>query len=248
MSEKLRLLPMIASDGATQMSLDEALLDAAAVPTLRVYEWTRPTVSLGYFQDFDGVAGTLPPGEPPQIVRRITGGGAIWHEHEVTYCLVGTLGTCGFPGDTRSLYAALHGEVLAELARRGAALSLQRDAAGDRRYREEPRCFASPAVNDLIAAAGGKSLGSAARVRGERVLVHGSLKLASNRWDERAVAACGVTRDEAAAALVAGIARALGAAPESDSVTNAEAAARDRIRAARYGSDAWVVRRIGPRP
>ncbi|MBA2481712.1 MAG: lipoate--protein ligase family protein [Planctomycetes bacterium] len=248
MTEKLRLLPLITADGASQMALDEALLDAARGPTLRIYRWAEPTVSLGYFQDHGSVVASLPVQDPPRVVRRITGGGAIWHEHEVTYCLVANRGMAGVPADTRALYAQLHGEVLEELAHRGAALDLQRGTTGDRRYRDEPRCFASPAENDLVASAGGKALGSAARTRGARILVHGSLKLASNRWDLGAVAACGLSTDDAVTALITGLARAIGVEPSPGDISAEETAARDRILQERYATSDWVQRRIGPRP
>ncbi len=211
----LRLLPTLETDGPTQMATDEALLEAAATTTLRLYRWRPAAVSLGYFQDWEGIVPRLPPGPsgPLAVVRRITGGGAIWHEHEVTYALVGALGQGGLPERVRDVYPLLHGAVLAELRRRGARLDRQDADAGDRRYREEPRCFASPAADDLVSAAGGKVLGSAARVRERRVLVHGSLKLATNPWDGPAVAACGLPWDEASAALLAGIAAVLGQTP-----------------------------------
>jgi lipoate-protein ligase A len=244
----LRLLPEQFADGATNMATDEALLEAAERPTLRLYGWTRATISLGYFQEHDAVLASLPRADPgPDLVRRITGGGAIWHEHEVTYCLVGVLGADGFPGSARELYPLLHRAVRAELIRRGAALGLQADAVGDRRYRDEPRCFASPAADDLTAPGGGKALGSAARTRARRILVHGSLKLASNPWDGAVTAPCGVDREGAAAALRDGISRALGLALTSGEETAAEAEARARIRAARYGDARWVRERVGPK-
>src|SRR4051794_28694168 len=188
----LRLLPPTVDDGATAMALDEALLEAAEEPTLRLYSWVNATVSLGYFQDHAEVMARVAAASAPAppAVRRITGGGAIWHEHEVTYCLVGELGRGGFPATARALYPLLHGAVRTELAARGAPLERQAEPTGDRRYRAEPRCFASPAADDLTAPTGGKALGSAARQRGSRILVHGSLKLASNPWDGPAVARC----------------------------------------------------------
>lgn len=74
------------------MAIDEAVLDHIAdkksPPTLRLYGWMPPAVSIGYFQslqeevDLDackkfGV----------DIVRRVTGGGAVFHEHEITYSI-----------------------------------------------------------------------------------------------------------------------------------------------------------------
>ncbi|MBA3937849.1 MAG: lipoate--protein ligase family protein [Planctomycetes bacterium] len=245
----LRLLPTLEADGPTQMATDEALLEAAVATTLRLYRWRPATVSLGYFQAWEGIAPRLPPGPagPLPVVRRITGGGAIWHDHEVTYALVGELGRDGLPERVRDVYPLLHGAVMAELSRRGASVDRQEADAGDRRYREEPRCFASPAADDLVSAAGGKVLGSAARVRERRILVHGSLKLASNPWDGVAVAACGLPWDEAAAALVTGIATALGLGTTDGQMTAGECAAQKRIHAERYGNDDWVQRRLGPR-
>ena len=240
----LRRIPDLCADGPTQMALDEALLEVAAGPTIRLYGWNPPTVSLGYFQDFPSATAGLPAGMA--VVRRITGGGAIWHESEVTYALVGRLGQDGFPATAAGLYPLLHSGVAAALAKRGVAPALQSDTCGDRRYRDEPRCFASPAKDDLVAGQGGKLLGSAARTRGTRVLVHGSLKLASNPWDGSVVAACGTDAATAAACLVEGIAAALGLRVVDGELDNGERAGLERIRTARYGDDAWVRERRGP--
>jgi lipoate-protein ligase A len=131
----------------------------------------------------------------------------------------------------------------------GARLATQDEAVGDRRYRSEPRCFASPAAGDLLGPAGGKVLGSAARTRGARILVHGSLKLASNPWDGPAVVGCGLDEAAAARALLEGFAAALGQElPEPQIPTPAETTAMESLRAARYGDRAWVERREGLRP
>lgn len=242
----IRLLPTLTADGPEQMARDEALLEEAAVATLRLYRWQPLAVSLGCFQDHAASTAGLPAGVA--VVRRITGGGAIWHADEVTYCLAGRLGADGFPARARDLYPLIHGAVLAALARRGAALALQPLGVGDRRYAAEPRCFASPAADDIVHADGGKALGSAARARGERFLLHGSLKLRSNPWDGPAVTGCGLAWEDAAAALREGIAGALGTALAPGGWTATELAAAARIRRARYADDAWVARRSGPRP
>ena len=227
------------------MALDEALLENSTTPSIRIYTWNPPAVSIGYFQDYGAIAARLPAGMT--IVRRITGGGAIWHEHEVTYSLVGILGQAGLPPRTKDLYPLLHGAIRSALARRGAPLLAQLETVGDRRYADEPRCFASPAADDLIHADGGKALGSAARARGTRVLVHGSLKLATNPWDGPAVAACGLSADAAEEALLEGISVALGEPLQPGALTAEEEWQRDHLLTLRYGTDAWVVRREGPR-
>ena len=71
------------------MAVDEALLAAAAeedTATLRLYQWSEPTLSLGYFQRYDDRqqhAASL----ASAVVRRSSGGGAILHDRELTYSL-----------------------------------------------------------------------------------------------------------------------------------------------------------------
>lgn len=240
----LRILSHTVADGPVQMAWDEALLDIPGPMTFRTYGWSRPTLSLGYFQAYAPIISQMPPGLP--VVRRITGGGAIWHEHEVTYALVGTLGQDGLPAQVRACYPLLHGAVLTALRRRGTPALRQPSSIGDRRYRDEPRCFASPAADDLVAAAGGKMLGSAGRVRNGRILIHGSLKLASNPWDGEAVSGCGLDADEARSLLREAFVTALAAEPVPESPSPLELAAHDRILAQRYGTTTWVEHRLGP--
>src|SRR5436305_13339788 len=83
-----RLLPDAVADGPANMADDELLLRSAALgrPSLRFYGWTEATLSLGYFQPAarrleDPLLRDLP------FVRRPTGGNALVHHHELTYCL-----------------------------------------------------------------------------------------------------------------------------------------------------------------
>jgi lipoyl(octanoyl) transferase len=79
-----RLMPMLDSPGALNMALDEALLRSALehkVASLRFYTWTEPTLSLGYFQKHIERLSSV------AWIRRPTGGDAIIHHHELTYCL-----------------------------------------------------------------------------------------------------------------------------------------------------------------
>ena len=66
---------------ARNMAIDEALLREVREPVLRIYEWSVPAVSLGYFQPH-ALAGERP------FVRRYTGGGLVDHAHDVTYTIV----------------------------------------------------------------------------------------------------------------------------------------------------------------
>lgn len=239
------ILPDLDADGPEQMCRDEALLAVGPAPCVRLYRFVPATLSLGYFQDFTAVTKALP--RPIPVVRRITGGGAIWHEHEITYAVIVVLGQDGLPARTQDLYPLLHGHVAAALGQRRVAAGRQAVTVGDRRYHDEPRCFASPAADDLVLG-DGKLLGSAARTRGQRVLVHGSLKLQTNAWDGPAVAGCGLPDEVAAEALRRGLVNALGgdAAPLAWPSGVLDEAAR--LRDLRYGDAGWVAERSGPRP
>ncbi|MCA9268810.1 MAG: hypothetical protein KDA41_10090, partial [Planctomycetales bacterium] len=92
MTESLpcRLIASEPCSGAMNMALDEALLESAAEAssaTLRIYQWSRPTLSLGYFQAAADRAGHVA-SRDCDLVRRQSGGGAILHDRELTYSLV----------------------------------------------------------------------------------------------------------------------------------------------------------------
>lgn len=237
-----RLLPFLRADGPTQMAADEALLECSEEPTARVYVFDPPTLSLGCFQDYEAVLGTWPQ-MPGSIVRRITGGGAIWHCHEVTFALM----TIALANErSEDWYLRIHQAVRKEvLLRGGHDLGLQSERRGDPRYRSEVRCFASPAAGDLIHGEA-KVLGSAARRRGERMLIHGSLKIAENEWDLSAATGCGLDEAGAKDALSAALGNILPGPQTPGDWTPTELAARERLHAER-SADAWIRERKGLR-
>jgi lipoate-protein ligase A len=77
------------ASGRRNMAVDEVLLQSAVndgIATVRVYAWDEPTVSLGYFQRAGEIAAD-PKLAGLAAVRRLSGGGAILHHHEITYSL-----------------------------------------------------------------------------------------------------------------------------------------------------------------
>jgi lipoyl(octanoyl) transferase len=75
--------------GPWNMAVDEALLEAAAADglcALRFYQWSEPTLSLGYFQAYADRQQHAASVQCP-VVRRQSGGGAILHDIELTYSL-----------------------------------------------------------------------------------------------------------------------------------------------------------------
>lgn len=93
MKEQWRLLLTDFNSASRNMAIDRAVLvensKGNVLPTVRFFRWDPPAISIGYFQslqeevDLDtcnrlGV----------DHVRRITGGGAVFHENELTYSIV----------------------------------------------------------------------------------------------------------------------------------------------------------------
>ncbi len=91
--QKWRLIKTIIGSGKMQMAIDEAMMFARSkriVPnTLRFYKWSPACVSIGFFQNINEEVDILKCDDLGiDYVRRYTGGGAVFHENEVTYSIV----------------------------------------------------------------------------------------------------------------------------------------------------------------
>jgi len=93
MTEEWRFLKTGAKSATYNMALDRAVLDACSIkrvpPTVRFYEWMPSAISIGYFQSLSEEVNLEKCREMDiDCVRRITGGGAVFHEKELTYSIV----------------------------------------------------------------------------------------------------------------------------------------------------------------
>lgn len=71
------------------MALDEALMDSTDnTIILRIYGWNPSCVSIGYFQSINDINLKKCQQERVDVVRRMTGGGAVFHESELTYSII----------------------------------------------------------------------------------------------------------------------------------------------------------------
>lgn len=159
--------------GAWNMAVDEMLLESTAAdkqPQLRLYAWTPATLSLGYFQRV-AERQTHRPSRACPLVRRPSGGGAILHDREITYCLA-------MPGE-RIDGAAIYRRVHAVFTDMLGSLGIDAELAGETRPEQgaEPfLCFQRRAVGDVMVG-GQKVIGSAQRRRRGALLQHGSILL-----------------------------------------------------------------------
>lgn len=172
-----RLLVSPAADGARNMALDHALLDRAAQhdeAVLRLYAWSRPTVSLGMhersrFTAEDAARLDL------DVVRRPTGGRALLHHREVTYSVTAPAQHASL----RESYAAINAILLDGLRRLGVP-ALEAERRGRPIAPDGAACFAEPNAGELVVD-GRKLVGSAQRRDEHAFLQHGSILLADDQ-------------------------------------------------------------------
>ena len=93
MTEEWRLLKTENNTASTNMAIDRAVLFANSEkkipPTVRFFTWSPPAISIGYFQSLeDEVDLDVCKSLGVDYVRRITGGGAVFHDKELTYSIV----------------------------------------------------------------------------------------------------------------------------------------------------------------
>lgn len=159
------------------MALDEAMLWAGingqVRPTLRLYGWSRPTVSIGYAQD----AGKDIDLERCQeldlgLVRRPTGGRAVLHEQELTYSLVAPEKIFSKPSSILEIYKEISGALIAGLS----LLGIEAQLVPVQRSKMSPSafCFSSPSAYE-VAVQGKKLVGSAQKRSRGYVLQQGSI-------------------------------------------------------------------------
>jgi lipoate-protein ligase A len=161
---------------AMDLAAAEALAAGSGLPTLRLYGWSPWAVSLGYNQREDEIDTARCVEAGIDVVRRPTGGRAILHAEELTYCVV-------MPAGRRSIldvYNEISAALVAGLGLFGVEATLQRsqpDFPEHYRSRSAIPCFTASARYE-IEVDGRKLVGSAQRrVSGARevVLQHGSI-------------------------------------------------------------------------
>ncbi len=176
MSPRWRLLQHGAAHGAFNMGVDEALLASAVagIATLRFYGWEGHWLSLGYAQRLDPrrIAACRDAGVG--IVRRVTGGRAVLHGSDLTYCLAAP--ETALPEGVRGSHRLVADALIAGLQSLGVAAGRTAATSGTAGSSEFD-CFAAPA-EDEICGRGRKLAGSAQRRTRGGLLQHGSIRLA----------------------------------------------------------------------
>lgn len=159
------------------MAVDEAIADACrqgqSPPTLRLYQWTQPALTIGYFQkvnrDIDEAV-CCKEGIP--IIRRITGGRAVLHGNDLTYSVASGAHVSQLPNTIRETFSAISRGLIEGLHQLGLEAETVRSPVYE--TGRSPVCFMSASWHEIICN-GRKIIGSAQRRWKDGMLQQGSL-------------------------------------------------------------------------
>jgi len=261
-----RLIRSPALSGAWNMAIDEAMLLAHAAgltpPTFRLYSWSPPAVSLGLLQPADVVNEPVCRQLGIDLVRRPSGGGAVLHQHEVTYAVVADGRLCPDGSSVLATYRWLARGLMEGLKLLGIDATLPESLWETKTpSRSLSFCFVRLTGADLEV--GGKKLGGSAQARRRFFLLqHGCIPLrleneilarlfGSLHLDTftsvELVAGRRVSPDEFAEALVRGFERALKVQFHEGELTEAELQAARLLMEGKYGTREWLLaRKVAP--
>lgn len=210
------------------MALDRAVLHGVAAgssaPTLRLYRWEVPTVSLGRFQPVEQVDQGVCDRRGFDVVRRPTGGRGVLHDDELTYSIVaGTRD--GVPAGVAASYRHLS----AALAEAYASLGVPaRVTARSRGERGAGACYLHATQADLSLGAA-KLSGSAQVWKDAAVLQHGSFVISRDVEAEAEVFRLDVRGREALDRTTATLSGTLGRSPAFEEIEGAVTRAVERV-------------------
>ena len=162
--------------GPENMALDVALLERAdrrGEAFLRLYRFDPPCLSLGRNEAAGGFDRAAIARRGGDVVRRPTGGGSVWHEHELTYAVAAPIAAFG---SLRQAYRAIHQRLLTALRLLGADVALAPDRPTARPPVPPSACFSQPVGGEVLLRTR-KLVGSAQMRRGGAFLQHGSILL-----------------------------------------------------------------------
>jgi lipoate-protein ligase A len=233
-------------DGAWNMAVDEALLRAAADSdriTLRIYAWSRPTVSLGYFQALADRASHAA-SRDCSVVRRASGGGAIVHDRELTYSLTAPVQD-RIDRQLSLWYDWVHEAWTVSLRELG--IEADRCADTDRLRERLFLCFQRRAAGDLLLKEY-KIGGSAQRRHQHAALQHGSLLLARSAAAPelpgiRELADRPWSDSSWRETWLETLARRMGVTWDPGSLTDQEVTWADALVRDKFGNPTWTCRR-----
>ncbi len=251
-----RLVSLEACDAYLNMAIDEVILkeisDGRVPNTLRIYTWRPSAVSIGYFQSIRDVVDVEACKRfGIDVVRRMTGGGAVYHDQagEITYSLIVREDDPRIPQDILKSYKIICRGLIEGLRK----LHLEAEF--------QP-------VNDVLI--GGKKISGNAQTRRHGVLLqHGTLlldfdpekmfnllKISQEKIRDKTISNAkdrvtsikrelnkNIVIEEAYSAIAWGFEKSLGVKFIPDRLSKSEVKASHIIRNAKYSKEEWNFQR-----
>jgi len=234
---KIRVLETGKNTASWNMALDEVLMKGATeVPVLRLYGWEPPAVSIGYFQRLNEEVNVKKCANLGiDVVRRITGGGAVLHDSELTYSFI----TKRYPQNIIDSYKLICDAIIIAINKFGFNAKF------------------SP-LNDIVV--NGKKVSGNAQTRKKNILLqHGTillntdiekmfsvLKVPSEKMRDKSITdvrqrVFGLDRmfEEVVIALREGFREKFHAILIDDKLSNKEEIETERVAKEKYSSDKW---------
>ncbi len=150
------------------MAIDQVLLESSSNdPIVRFYQWSRPSVSCGYFVAVAEVELAYPE-RNYDFVRRLTGGGMVDHRNDFTYSIIVPRGHALSEAKGDVSYELVHRAVSRALHSVGVENDMQSEDTGS----GQGVCFDTPVTKDLVLADSGAKLAGAGQRRNKFGLLH----------------------------------------------------------------------------
>ena len=254
--EEWRLIDLRVFSGPMTMAIDEAILRMVALnkspPTFRLYRWNPSAVSIGYFQGIhEEVDLEICKKLGVDVVRRITGGGAVYHDYhgEITYSMIVKENTPKIPKGIMESYELICQGIIGGLKNLGLNAEFK-------------------PINDIIA--NGRKISGNAQTRRQNVLLqHGTilidfdpgamfkvLKVSEVKISDKLIQSVRervtsirnelekrVTFDEVRKALITGFQGALQINFSEGRLSKREKELADRLMNDKYSNERWIFRR-----
>ncbi|MCK5595213.1 lipoate--protein ligase family protein [bacterium] len=176
---KWRLIRSGHLNGYINMAVDEAMFtcnmsqNTSAPTTLRLYGWNPPAISIGYFQKTEDIKLD----KKIDVVRRMTGGGAILHDRELTFSLIAPIKNSSIPEKVSDSYNVICQAIVNGLAFLGINAQIRGKVKTSLSKNHQPFfCFNSPSPSDVVFK-NKKLVGSAQRRKNGTLMHHGSILL-----------------------------------------------------------------------
>jgi len=168
---KLEVVPYHQLTGAKNMAMDEWLM-SFPTPVLRFYGWEKPTLSFGKNHiRLNSIDRNFCRQKGIDLVRRLTGGRTVLHQHELTYTFI--VKTNLFPRGVSDAYKLISQALINGLKDFGISFEM---VSEKKPGHNSSICFQEPSIYELTVD-NKKIVGSAQYRTKERILQHGSILL-----------------------------------------------------------------------